>query len=333
MTSVKKIINAPDRIVDEAIEGMVLAAHGKMVAVPGARTMARSDLPDNKVALLIGGGSGHEPMYSAFVGEGFADAAVCGNIFASPTPDLILTAAKAIHRGRGVLFVYGNYAGDNMNFDIAAELAAEEGIEVATVRVLDDVAAMPPDRADERRGIGGAFFQVKIAGAACAAASDLAEAAAIVRAAQAEIRSIGVALSPGSMPESGQPTFELGPDEMEIGMGVHGEQGVERRGLLPADALVATMLDRVLDDLPFRRGDRVALLLNSLGATTMMELMIANRRTRQLLADAGLEVAWTTSGPLFTCQEMAGFSISLMRLDAERERLLRAPAWSLGYRC
>ena len=332
MARVKKVINDPDRLIDEAIEGMVLAAGGRLVSLPGASTMMRPEIADGKVALLIGGGSGHEPMYSGFVGQGLADAAVCGNIFASPTPDLILEATRAIHRGRGVLYVYGNYAGDNMNFDIAAEMAADEGIEVRTVRVMDDVAAMPVEQMQERRGIGGAFFQVKIAGAICGEASDLAEAEAVVRAAQGEIRSIGVALSAGSLPQNGEPTFALPEDEIEIGMGVHGEPGVERRGMMAADPMVDLMLGKVLPDLPFGRGERVALLLNGLGSTTAMELMIANRRVRQRLDEEGIEVASTFVGPIFTCQEMAGFSISLMRLDPERERLLGKPGWSLGYR-
>jgi dihydroxyacetone kinase-like protein len=329
----KKLINDPDQIVEEVIDGMVYASDGRLVRVPESAAVMRSAMPDGKVALIIGGGSGHEPMYSAYVGEGFADASVCGNIFAAPSPDLILNATRAVHRGRGVLYVYGNYAGDNMNFDIAAEMAADEGIEVATVRVIDDVAAMPPSRMDERRGIGGAFFQVKVAGAACSEASTLAEATALVTSAQQNIRTLGVAMSPGTIPQTGSPTFVLGDDEIEIGLGVHGEAGVERGKMLPADQLVTAMAKRVLDDLPFRRGDRVALLLNSLGATTMMELMVANRCMRRLLDEAGVTVALTYSGPYFTCQEMAGFSLSLMRLDAVQERLLRRPCWSLGYRC
>jgi dihydroxyacetone kinase-like protein len=329
----KKLVNDPKHIVAEVIDGMVYASDGRLKRIPDADAVMRTTLPDDKVALLIGGGSGHEPMYSAFVGEGLADAAVCGNIFAAPTPDNILNATRAINRGRGVLYVYGNYAGDNMNFDIAAELAADEGIKIATVRVVDDVAAMPPERMDERRGIGGAFFQVKIAGAICSTATSLEEAKAVVSAARGQIRTIGVAMSAGSIPETGAPTFELGPDEIEIGLGVHGEPGVDRRKMLPADELVAAMLHRVVEDLPFTRGDRVALLLNSLGATTMMELMIATRRARQLLDPAGLTVALTYFGPYFTCQEMAGFSLSLMRINETEERLLRLPAWSLGYRC
>ena len=332
MAKVKKLINDPSHIVDEVIDGMVYASHGRLVRVPDADSVARNPMSEAKVGLLIGGGSGHEPMYSAFVGDGLADAAVCGNIFAAPTPDKILNATRAINRGQGVVYVYGNYAGDNMNFDIAAEMAMEEGIEVATVRVIDDVAAMPPARMLERRGIGGAFFQVKVAGAACATAQSLSEAKAIVEIAQRNIRTIGVAMSAGSIPETGAPTFELAGDEIEIGLGVHGEAGVERRKMMPADTLVATMLARIVDDLPFRRGDRVALLLNSLGATTMMELMIANRRARQILDERGLVVARTYSGPYFTCQEMAGFSLSLMRLEGPLESLLERPVWSLGYR-
>lgn len=333
MAKAKKLINDPERIVEEVIDGMIYASDGRLVHVPDTNAVMRPSIPQGKVALLIGGGSGHEPMYSAYVGDGFADASVCGNIFAAPGPDLILNATRAIHRGRGVLYVYGNYAGDNMNFDIAAEMASDEGIEVATVRVTDDVAAMPPDRMDERRGIGGAFFQVKLAGAACAEASSLEQARAVVVAAQRNIRSIGVAMSAGSIPQTGEPTFVLAEDDIEIGLGVHGEPGVARGKVLPADELVTAMARRVIDDLPFRRGDRIALLLNSLGATTMMELLIANRRARQILDAAGMTVALTYCGPYFTCQEMAGFSLSLMRLDDDQERLLRRPAWSLGYRC
>lgn len=332
MAKAKKLINGPEQIVEEVIQGMILASDGRLARVSEADAVMRTDMAADKVALLIGGGSGHEPMYSAFVGQGLADAAVCGNIFAAPSPHHILAATRAIHRGRGVLYVYGNYAGDNMNFDIAAEMAAEEGVEVATVRVMDDVAAMPPERMDERRGIGGAFYQVKLAGAFCAEAESLAQAAAFVAEVGRDIRTIGVALSPGSIPQTGEPTFTLGEDEIEIGLGVHGEAGVERRPLAPADEIVAAMVDRVANDLPFKRGDRVALLLNSLGATTMMELMIANRRVRQLLDERGLVVAATNAGPYFTCQEMAGISLSLMKLDDQRERLLRQPVWSLGYR-
>ncbi|MEO0822766.1 MAG: dihydroxyacetone kinase subunit DhaK [Pseudomonadota bacterium] len=325
----KKIINDPERLVPEIIEGLVLAAGGSLAPVPGVNALMRTDMPDEKVGLLIGGGSGHEPMYTAFVGDGLADASVCGNIFAAPTPDIILEATKAVNRGRGVLYVYGNYAGDNMNFDIAAELAAAEGIETRTVRVMDDVAVA---RHEDRRGIAGAFYQVKVAGAVCREAATLAEAAAAVERARAGLRSVGVAVRAGALPETGEPTFELGDDEIEIGMGAHGEPGVERRASLPsAEELGREMTRLVAEDLPYGSGDRVALLLNNLGASTMMELLIVNRTVRAALGEAGVEVARTDLGPYLTCQEMAGFSLTLMRLDAEIERWLAAPCASPAY--
>jgi len=331
MARVKKIVNDPHHIVEEVIEGFVLASHGSLRKVEGVNALMRAHVPEGKVALLIGGGSGHEPMYTAFVGENLADASVCGHIFAAPTPDIIFEATKAVHRGNGVLYVYGNYAGDIMNFDIAAEMAAAEGITVKTARVMDDVASAPPERMDQRRGIGGAFYQVKIAGAACATAPDLDAAYRIALKAQASIRSIGVAVAAGSLPETGEPTFLLGDDEIEIGMGAHGEPGVQRRKLIPADALTEEMVDLLVNDLPFRRGDRVALLLNDLGATTLMELMIVNRKARMLLDQQGIVVHETQFGSYLTCQEMAGFSLSLIRLDDELTRYVDLPATSLGY--
>ncbi|MFN0192483.1 MAG: dihydroxyacetone kinase subunit DhaK [Aestuariivirga sp.] len=329
MPKVKKIINATDDIVDETLEGVVLASHGKLMRVPGANAICRTHIRDNKVALLIGGGSGHEPMYTAYVGENFADGSVAGHVFAAPSPDMVLAATRAVHRGKGVLYVYGNYAGDNMNFDIAAELAAAEGIETRTVRVADDIATKEPS---ERRGIGGAFFTVKAAGAICTEASSLAEAEEKVRAANAMIRSIGVAVRAGSLPETGEPTFHLGEDEIEIGMGAHGEPGVERRKMMPAADLAREMIRLVVEDLPFRKGDRVALLLNNLGATTMMELLIVNTTVRAELERLGIAVHRTDIGPLFTSQETAGFSLSLMKLDEQSARWLDAPASCPAYR-
>ncbi len=324
----KKIINAPQRLVPEIMEGLVLASHGRLSPVQGATALMRSDMPDDKVALLIGGGSGHEPLYTAFVGDGLADVSVLGNIFAAPTPDNILEATRAVHRGRGVLYVYGNYAGDNMNFDIAAELAEAEGIRTRTVRVMDDVAVA---RHEDRRGIAGAFYQVKVAGSACREARSLEEAAAIVEHARDNLRTIGVAVRAGSLPETGKLTFELADDEIEIGMGAHGEPGVERRTLPPADDLARDMTRLVVEDLPFRRGDEVSLLLNNLGASTVMELMIVNRTVRAMLDHAGIAVRRTDSGPYLTCQEMAGFSITLLRLDDQLARHLETPCRSLGF--
>ena len=310
----KKAINDPERIVDEVIEGIVFASHGRLTKIPGVRALMRTHIEDGKVALLIGGGSGHEPIYTTYVGPGFAAASACGNIFAAPSPEIIFEATKAIHRGKGVLYVYGNYEGDVMNFDVAAEMAADEGIEVRTVRTMDDVS-LP--KGDGRRGIAGSYFQVKIAGAACAAGLSLDEAERVTKHAQENIRTLSVALRPGSLPETGQPTFTLGEDELEIGMGGHGERGVARKKMMPADQLVDAMMQQLVDDFPLKRGDRVALLVNDLGATTMMELLIVNRRTRQILEPLGVAVHDTRIGPYMTTQEMAGFSITLMRLDDE----------------
>lgn len=328
MSKVKKIINDPENIVPEVIDGLVLASHGKSKKVDGVNALMRTDMPAGKVALLIGGGSGHEPMYTAFVGDGWADASVCGNIFAAPSPDIVYETVKAINRGKGVLFVYGNYAGDNMNFGMGAELAEGDGIPVRTVLVADDIAVKAHK---ERRGIAGAFYMCKIAGSVCAEAKSLEEAEKAVKHAQDNIRSIGVAVRAGSLPETGELTFELADDEIEIGMGAHGEPGVERRKLMPADELAEEMTRLLLADLPFKKGDRIALLLNNLGATTNMELMIVNRHVRDILKREGIEVARTDFGPYLTCQEMAGFSLTFVRLDKDLERWINRPCWSLGF--
>ncbi len=328
MTRVKKILNDPADIVSEVLDGIVRLAEDDLVRVAGARVLHRRRIPEGKVGLVVGGGAGHEPMYSAFVGEGLADASVSGAVFAAPPPDQILLATEAAHRGRGVLYVYGNYAGDNMNFDVAAELAAERGIETRTVRVADDIATADPA---ERRGIAGAFYQVKVAGFACATRDGLEDAARLVERCRDNLRSLGVAVRPGSLPETGEPTFELGENEIEIGMGVHGERGVERRELMPADELVEEMVRRLLADLPFSRGDEIAVLIDNLGATTWAELMIVNRRMRQLLDEAGIRVRRTDVGAWMTSQEMAGFSLTFLRLDEELAAALDHPVRAPGF--
>lgn len=327
----KKIVNDPRKVVAEMIEGLVLANDGRIAKLPGHAAIVRTDIPEAKVALLIGGGSGHEPMFHGFVGKNMGDGAACGQVFAAPSPDIIYEAAKAVHRGKGVLFLYGNYAGDNMNFDMAAEMLEEDGIEVRTVRVCDDVAAAPPERAHDRRGIAGDLLMIKIAGGAAAQLDSLAEVERVARKAGANVRSIGVAVSAGSIPETGKPTFELADDEIEIGMGAHGEAGVARRKLAPADEVADQLMNKILTDLPFRRGDEVALLINNLGATTMMEMLIVNRRIRQVLDHQGIRVHRTDVGTWLTVQEMAGFSVTLMKLDDELKHYLDLPADSLGY--
>jgi len=327
----KKVLNDRKKVVAEMIEGLVLANDGRVRKLPNHNAIVRTDLPESKVALVIGGGSGHEPIFHGFVGKNLGDAAACGQVFAAPSPDIIYEAAKAVHRGKGILFLYGNYAGDNMNFDMAAEMLEEDGIEVRTVRVCDDVAAAPPERMHDRRGVAGDVLMIKIAGGAAAELDSLDEVERVARKAGANIRSIGVALSAGSIPETGKPTFELADDEIEVGMGAHGEAGVTRQKLTTADEIADQLMDKILSDLPFRRGDEVALLINNLGATTMMEMLIVNRRIRQILEREGISVYRTDVGTWLTVQEMAGFSVTLLKLDDELKHYLDLPCQSVGY--
>jgi dihydroxyacetone kinase-like protein len=238
MKKAKKIINDPKKVVPELLEGLVEAYRGKVKKLAGVNVLVKSNLPEGKVGLLIGGGSGHEPLFPGFIGENMADGAACGNIFAAPTPDVILEATRALNQGQGVLYLYGNYAGDNMNFDIAAEMAADEGIETKTVRVWDDVASAPLKRIEDRRGIAGDLFVIKIAGGVSATMNDLEEVVRVTTKARDNTRSMGVAVAAGSIPETGEPTFELPGDEIEIGMGLHGEPGVSREKMLAADATI-----------------------------------------------------------------------------------------------
>lgn len=327
----KKILNDPRDVVPELLEGVVAAYGGRVRQLPGVTALVKTHLPPGKVGLLIGGGSGHEPLFPCLIGENMADGAACGHVFAAPAPDIILEATRALDQGKGVLYLYGNYAGDNMNFDIAAELAADEGIAVRTVRIWDDVASAPPDRVDERRGIAGDLLVIKIAGAVSASSDDLEEVVRVTTKARDNTRTIGVALAAGSIPETGEPTFVLAEDEIEIGMGLHGEPGVSRGKMMPADELVAKMMAAVLADLPFLEGDEVVLLVNDLGATTWMELLIMARAAHRILKEEGIAVYDTIIGSYCTCQEMAGASITLTKLDEEIKHYYDMPARSLGY--
>src|SRR5690606_32693885 len=235
----------------------------------------------SKVGLVIGGGSGHEPSFLGFVGRGLADAAAVGNVFASPPPDPIIECAKAVDGGAGVLFLYGNYAGDVMNFDMAAEMLAMDDIEVRTVLTTDDVASAPRDQREKRRGVAGNFFVFKAAGAACDRMLSLDECERIARKANDRTYTVGVALAPCSLPQTRKHNFEIGADEMEIGMGIHGEPGIARGALKSADEIVDAIMDKIIAEMAPGKGDRVAVLVNSLGATPLMELYIMNRRVKQ----------------------------------------------------
>lgn len=332
---VKKLINAPQDAVDEALKGAVLAHEGLIAALPEAPRVIRAlDGPrPGKVGIVIGGGAGHEPGFWGYVGRGLADAAVVGNIFASPPPAPILAATRAVDGGAGVLYLYGNFSGDVMNFDMAAELAAAEGIAVAQVVTTDDIASAPVETRAARRGVAGNVFIFKIAGAAAARQLPLEDCAALVRHANARTYTMGLALEPGSLPETRRPSFDLGPNDMELGVGVHGEPGVVRQKLVSADDSADLLLDRILAEMAPAEGDEVAVLVNSLGSTPAMELYIILRRVRQRLKARGLRVPRCLVGPYYTSLDMAGVSLTLMHLDKELAPLLadpcHAPALSL----
>lgn len=325
----KKLINDPDAVASEAIEGLALAYPQYLRKLDGVMAVVRRDAPvAGKVAVLTGGGSGHDPMFSGFVGRGWADGSIAGNIFTSPPPPPIYKAAKAIHGGAGVLFLYGNYAGDVLNFDMAAEMLAAEDIRVSTVRITDDVASAPPERRSERRGIAGDFFVIKVASARAEEQVGLDQVTAVAEKANENTRSMGVALTSCVIPASGRPIFQISESDMEIGMGLHGEPGVQRGPILPADEVATDMMKRILADLPAKAGDEVAVLVNGLGATPLGELFIMFRAASRCLKDAGLTVARTYVGNIASSLEMAGCSFTVMRLDAELKRLLLAPAES-----
>lgn len=327
----KKILNASDNVVAEMMEGF-LAAHVRHYEKAGdVNGVVYKHRRRDKVALVIGGGSGHEPMFSGFVGRGLGDAAACGNVFASPDPGTIVETTQAVESGKGVLFLYGNYAGDNLNFDMAEEMLQDDGIQTAHIRVWDDCASAPPERIEDRRGIAGDVFAIKIAGAACDAGLSLEEVVRVTGKARDNLRSIGVATSPGQIPGAEKPTFELGEDEIEYGMGLHGEPGIERTTLKPADELVDAMYRNLVGDMPLHKGDEVCVLINGLGSTTILEMSIAYRRVKQLLEADGVIIHDTDINSYCTCMEMGGFSISVLKLDSELKPYYDAPCWCPYY--
>jgi len=323
----KKLINDPKAIIEEMLEGIVKAHPGKVRLLPDSpRSVIAVDGPrKGKVGIVVGGGSGHEPTFVGFVGKGLADACAVGNVFASPPPDPILECTKAVDGGAGVLYLYGNYAGDVMNFDMAAEMAAMEDIEVRTVLTTDDVASAPPDQKEKRRGVAGNFFVFKLTGAAADKMWSLDECERVARKANERTFTVGVALSPCSLPHTLRHNFEIGPDEMEIGMGIHGEPGTARGPLKSADAVTDEILDRIFAELRAEKGDKVAVLVNSLGSTPLMELYVVNRRVHERLERKGIDVHATWVGTYCSSPEMAGMSVTLIHLDDELTQLLDQP--------
>ncbi|HCR43832.1 MAG TPA: dihydroxyacetone kinase subunit DhaK [Ruminococcaceae bacterium] len=322
----KKIINNPADVVTEMLDGMVAAYPQYLRRLSGTNVLVRANAPQPKVALVGGGGSGHEPAHGGFVGKGMLDAAAAGAVFTSPTPDQIFSAIKAVDGGKGVLLVVKNYTGDVLNFDMAAEMAEAEGIKVMKVVVNDDVAVENSTWTSGRRGIAGTLFVHKIAGAKAQAGGTLDEVKAVAEKTIANVRSMGMSISPCTVPESGKPSFELAENEMEIGIGIHGEPGIRRETIKTADEIVDQLLCKILCDNPLKSGDEAAVLVNGLGATPLMELFIANRRISEVLAAKGIRVVKTVAGNFMTSLEMGGFSISVLKLDAELKELLSAPA-------
>jgi dihydroxyacetone kinase len=326
----KKLINDPFDVVDEALEGLV-AAHAEIVTLAEPRVVVRRRPGADKVGLVVGGGSGHEPAFAGYVGPGLADAAACGNIFASPPPNVVLAAIHAADHGRGVLMAYGNYAGDVMNFGLATQLAGAEGVEVREIHVSDDVASASRDEAVKRRGIAGMIVVFKCAGAAAEQGLSLAEVERVALKANAATRSMGVALTACEVPGAGRPTFELPDGEMEIGMGVHGEPGIKRGPLQAADEVARTLVEAIVADMEDRGRGEVALLVNGLGATAHLDQYIVYRGARRALESNGLRVVRSYVGEYITSLEMAGASVTVTLLDDELLALLDAPAGSIQF--
>jgi dihydroxyacetone kinase len=331
----KKLINRPGRVVEEMVEGLV-AAYPGLARLPGQTVLVRADQEEGRegrVALISGGGSGHEPAHAGYVGRGMLSAAVAGEVFTSPSPDAVLAAIRAVAGPPGVLLIVKNYTGDRLNFGLAAEVARAEGIDVEMVVVADDVSlAATADNAG-RRGLAGTILVHKVAGAAAEAGASLAEVAAEAKAAAEAVGTMGVALTPCTVPAAGHPSFTLGDDEIELGLGIHGEPGVRRGALEPADALVDHLLGAILADAPppAHHGERVALLVNNLGGTPTMELLVVARRALALLEERGAKVERVYLGTFLSALEMAGVSLSLLRVDDARlarlDAATDAPAW------
>ena len=326
-----RIINDPDDVVEDALKGLTAAhpdllagtAHPRVIRVAGAGAVGR-------VGVVTGGGSGHEPAFVGYVGPGLLDAVAIGEVFASPTARAFEAAFNAADGGRGVACLYGNYAGDNMNVKMAVRLAARDGLAVRTVVANDDAASAPPDERGKRRGVAGEILMWKTAAALAAEGADLESVIAVAQKTIDATRSVGIGLSACTIPAAGKPNFSIADGTMEVGIGHHGEPGIAVRPIAPARAMAATMMETILADLPFARGDDVAVLVSGLGATPVMELYILYAHVAEILAEAGIRVRHRFVGNYFTSLEMMGASVTLTRLDAELDRLLGAKARSIG---
>jgi len=332
----KKILNNPVDYVDEMLQGFV-AAHPEYYRMYGdsGKVVARTQqTKEGKVGIVTGGGSGHLPVFTGYVGTGLLDACAIGDVFASPSSEQMADAIRVADRGAGVLRLYGNYGGDIMNFDMAGELVEFEDIACTSVLLTDDVASASPEESEKRRGVAGMVYAFKLAGAAAEEGRDLAGVTAVAQKAADACRSIGAALSSCTVPQAGKPTFDIADDEMEMGMGIHGEPGVWRGKLRTADEIANEMIDRLLADMPLAAGDKVSVLVNSLGATPPEELYILYRIVKDRLEETGASIVMPLVGRYATSMEMSGVSFTLCKLDDELEALLNAPCdcafWRVG---
>jgi dihydroxyacetone kinase-like protein len=323
----RKIINQPNDFVDEMIDGILLA-HPDKLKTPGddKRVLVRADAPTGRVGIVTGGGSGHLPLFKGYVGKGLCSGVAIGNVFSSPSAQQCFEAAKAVDGGAGVLFLYGNYGGDVFNFDLAIDLAELEGIETRTALGRDDVASQPNERKLDRRGVAGIFFAFKGAGAAAERGDNLEKVAAVAEDIIEHTATMGIGLSPTILPTTGKASFDLPEGEMEIGIGIHGETGIHRGPLETADQIVERLMAPLVADLDLVRGDRIAVLVNGMGATPLEELYVMYRHVRQQATLIGITVEKSYVGEYATSLEMAGASLSILKLNDDRLELLNAPA-------
>ncbi|MDY0393311.1 dihydroxyacetone kinase subunit DhaK [Virgibacillus halophilus] len=329
----KKIINDPNQTVFDMLEGFTTAYPNRVKQLEGTSVIARKDAPvANKVAIVSGGGSGHEPAHAGYIGKGMLDAAVAGEMFTSPTPDQVLEAIKATDSGNGVFLIIKNYSGDVMNFEMAMEMAEAEGIQVEKVIVNDDVAVEDSEFTTGRLGIAGTIFVHKIAGAMAEAGASLQEVKDMAERVVNHVRSMGMALSSCTVPAVGKPSFELADNEMEIGIGIHGEAGIHRKPVGTADEIAEELTEKIITDLPYKEGNEVAVMVNGLGATPEMELFIVNGKVQKILHEKGIIVYRTFVGNFMTSLEMAGCSVTLLKLDSELKKCLDAPSDAIAFR-
>ena len=329
----KKIINKPSDFVEESIEGLV-KSHPEIYsfAPDNKRVIARAEKASNKVGIISGGGSGHLPVFTGYVGKGLLDSCAVGSVFASPSVDQIASAIRNANNGNGVLCIIGNYGGDVMNFEMACEIVTSEGIKTKTVIVADDIASASNEEKSKRRGIAGMIFVFKVAGSIAETGASLEKTFNIASSANNNIRTLGVALSPCILPEAGKPTFEIKDDEIEIGMGIHGEPGIKREKLRSADQLSDDLCKRILEDYKLSAEDQVSIMINSLGATPLEELYIVSKRVHENFSKLKIEIIKSYVGRYATSMEMAGMSITVFKLDNKLKKFLltesNCPFWS-----